>query len=178
VTALVAYPVWKTTPGYRTFVVGGGAVRFECPESWIVAPTFRYVCVFDREPPDDRVLLALSWRRVSLGASCMSLTRVLEDLVCAGTRKIVARGRVIRISRPPLEMAWVELRFVEPSAGREGSTRLCLARSGCTQALAAFDFRPEDGRALFGPWNNFLETMAVGETIADAASGRRRERWG
>ena len=37
---------------------------------------------------------------------------------------------------------------------------------------------PEDSKAVFGVWNTFLRTLAVGETIADAMRGLRREKWG
>jgi hypothetical protein len=178
VTPLHSSAAWNTTPGYRTLAIDGGAVRFECPANWVIAPTSRYVCVADERPPHDRRLLAISWRRIPIEATILSIPQLVADLSDAGVRSGARRGPVQRLFRPPLELAWTELRFVDPARGQEARTRLCLARSGCTQALALFDFWPEDSKAVFGLWNTFVRTLAVGETIADAMLGLRREKWG
>ena len=178
VTSLDSIPAWKAAPGYRTLAVDGGALRFECPARWMVAPTSRYVCVADRCPPEERCLMALSWRRVTAEATILSIPDLIADLSTANIRPNARRGPITRALRPPLELAWTEIRFTDPVKRREACTRLCLARSGCTQALTVFNFWPEDSMALFGVWNNFLKTLVVGETIADPVSGRRRERWG
>jgi hypothetical protein len=178
VTTLDSFSAWKTTPGYQTLAIDGGAMRFECPANWTVAPTARYVCVADRRPPEDRCLLALSWRRIPTEATILSIPQLVHDLSAASIQPGIRRGPVIRMFRPPLELAWTELRFTDPAKKFEAGKRLCLARSGCTQGIAVFDFRLEDSVALFSVWNTFLRTLALGETIADACSGRRRERWG
>lgn len=137
-----------------------------------------YVCVADQRPPEHRCLLALSWRLIPTEAIILSIPELLADLADANIRSGARRGPVTRVFRPPLELAWTELHYVDPIACREAHTRLCLARSGCTQALAVFDFWPEDSAALFEVWNTFLKTVTVGENIADVSSGRRREQWG
>jgi hypothetical protein len=178
VMPLDSMTAWKAAPGYRTLAIDGGAVRFECPVHWVVAPMSHYVCVADRQPPDERCLLALSWRRIPLEATILSIPHLVSALRDANPDPGIQRAPVMRVFRPPLELAWTELMLVDPNKGVEIGKRLCLARSGCTQALIVLDFRPEEGLALFEFWRNLLATLAVGETIADPGSGRRRECWG
>jgi hypothetical protein len=94
----------------------------------------------------------------------------------AELRPIVSRGDVIRIFRPPLEAAWIQLRVID--AGRERCTRLCLARGGCTQALILSEFQPADELAFFNVWETMMKTLAVGDYIADPATGHRYEKRG
>lgn len=122
-------------------------------------------------------MLALSWRRIPHEARALSLPHLIAELADAGRRPGAERGTVMRVFRPPLELAWTELRFPNRLGKQTAGVRLCLARSGCTQALAVFDFQIEDSLALFDVWETFLRTVAVGETI-DARRGRRREQWG
>ena len=108
----------------------------------------------------------------------MPLSSLLEQGALTETRTVVRNGGLNRIMRPPLELVWMQLRVVEGEDGREGITRMCLARGGCTQAVILCEFSPENEERLFPLWQTLLATLAVGDYIADAATGARLERRG
>src|SRR5213075_734687 len=102
----------------------------------------------------------------------------LEEWVKGEDRQVLQRGEAIGFHRWPLEAAWLQLRVVDPAFCREKSTRVCVARADRTQALIVLDFHPEDDQFLDGIWNTLMDTLAVGDYIADPTTGRRRMRRG
>jgi hypothetical protein len=88
------------------------------------------------------------------------------------------RGETVRLFRPPLEAAWTETRFIEPIYGGEVSTRMCVARADCTQAIFLLDFRPGIESIVDAVWKILLDTLVIGEYIDDFRSGRKHARRG
>jgi hypothetical protein len=168
----------KAAPGFRVLAVDGGAIRFECPIDWILAPPVKYVCLIDRHPPEDRCALTVAWRQIPAGGPVLCLAGLLDAIVATESRALTHRGKVIRLFRPPLEVVWIQLRFVDPRRNREAYTRICLARACRAQALAVFDFWPEDEMKVYPVWETFLSSLALGEYIDDPATGLKREQWG
>ncbi len=164
---------WKAAPGCHIILIDGGAVRFDYPSNWIVRPTPKYIFLFDRYPPDDHCLLAVSWRRVPIRGLALSTAGLLEKLAPMETRPADHRGDIIRLFRPPLEAAWTETRFIEPLYGNEVSTRISVARADRTQAVLLMDYRPGSEFAADKTWKILMDTLVVGEYIEDAATGRK-----
>jgi hypothetical protein len=171
---------WKAKPGCRILVIDGGAVRFDFPRDWIASADSKYIRIVDREPPDDRCGLMVSSRRISDATSAIPIDHVLGEATRIETeeRPIVHRGPVFSIIRPPLEGAWIQMRFRDRVQNREACTRICLACGGRTLATIVFDFWPEDECRVHFAWATLLETLAVGDYIDDPLTGRRREQRG
>jgi len=176
VMTLDANHVWKASPGCRILIVDSGAVRFDFPSDWIIHSGTKQTVLFDRCPPDQQSFFGLRWRRISLQEAAVSLGCLVAHSSVAEVRPIVERGPLIRIFRPPLEVAWIQLKVLE--GGREVCTRLCVARGGCTQAIIVAEFGSVDELRFFSVWETLMRTLAVGDYIADPLTGRRYEQRG
>jgi hypothetical protein len=173
-------PRWRAKPGCRILIMGGGALRFDFPEHWLVCADSRYVRIIDREPPADRCGLMASWRHLSLAMAAMPMEHLLDQVTMedSGTRSIVLRSGIHTIYRHPLEGAWRQMYFIDELQRREACTRVCFARGGRTLATIVFDFWPEDEIHLHSAWTTMMETLAVGDYIDDPITGCRREQRG
>ena len=140
--------------------------------------TPKYVFVIDGYPPNDRCLLAVSWRRVPIRALGISTAALLDRLAPLETRPAGHRGETLHVFRPPLEAAWTETRFVEPIYGAEVSTRMCVARADCTQAVFLLDYRPGTEMTVEATWKTLLDTLVIGEYIEDLRTGRKHAKRG
>jgi hypothetical protein len=173
---LNANHVWKATPGCRILIIDSGAVRFDFPVDWIVHSGEKQTLLLDRCPPDESSYIGLRWRRISAKETALPVGFLVEHSSVAELRPIVQRGDVIRISRPPLEAAWIQLKVIDGK--REMCSRLCVARGGCTQAIIVAEFAAADELVFFPVWETLLRTLAVGDYIADPSTGRKYEQRG
>ena len=173
-------PQWKARPGYRILVMDRGAVRFDFPKDWLAATQSRYVQIIDREPPDDRCGLMVSCGKIPRRMTDPPMHELLRQVTLTSSRErpITHRGGIIRVFRPPLEAAWIQMRFIDRTRGREACTRVCLARGGRTLATIVFDFWPEHETLFHEAWTTLMDTLAVGDYLEDPATGRRREKRG
>lgn len=169
---------WKARPGCRILVKDGGAVRFDFPRDWIACADSQCVRIIDREPPFDTCGLIVATRLMSHRMAAFSIGDLLKEITAPEVRRTLHRGPIIRILRPPLEAAWIEIHYHDPILGREAVTRVCLARGGCTLATLVFDFSPEHELDLHAAWTTLLETLTVGDYIEDPVTGRKREQRG
>jgi hypothetical protein len=171
---------WQAKPGCRILVMGGGAVRFDFPQNWIASVDSKYVRLIDREPPDDNCGLMVSWRYIPAAMAAVRMHYLIREITLepSDARPIVRRSPIFSVFRPPLEAAWRQMHFWDGGRRREGCTRVCLARGGCTWATIVFDFWPEDEIRLYPMWATILETLAVGDYIDDPLTGRKREKRG
>ena len=176
VMALDSNHLWKASPGCRILVVDGGAVRFDYPANWLVHSRQNQVLLLDRLPPDQPIYIGIRWRKLSRQESALPLGYLVANSASAEQRPILQRGPVIQVFRPPLEAAGVQHRVNDGE--KHKCTRMCVARGGCTQAIVLAEFPGEDELGFFPIWETFLRTLAVGDYIADPASGRLREQRG
>ena len=72
----------------------------------------------------------------------------------------------------------MQLRIADAASGAEKSTRVCVARADRTQAVIVFDFHSEDEASLSSVWQTLLDTLVIGDYIADPTTGRRRMKRG
>jgi hypothetical protein len=171
---------WRAKPGCQILVMGGGAVRFDFPKDWIASVDSKYVRLVDREPPDDSCGLMLSWRHISATMAAVPMNYLAREITLeqSQARPIVRRSPIISVFRPPLEAAWRQMHYIDDRGRREGCTRVCLARGGCTWTTIVFDFWPEDEIRLHSAWTTILDTLAVGDYIDDPLTGQKREKRG
>jgi hypothetical protein len=170
--------VWKAAPGCRILVVDSGGVRCDIPYEWIVYSPRQHVFVLDRFPPDNRCMMAISCKRVPPEVMAIPLRLILDEWVKGEEREVVQCGEDVRFYRWPMEVSWLELRVATEAFGRERSTRVCVARADQTQALIVFDFDTADEDRVNRVWETLMQTVRVGDYIADPTIGRRRMRRG
>lgn len=152
-------------PGYNVFIADRGAVGFCYPKDWIVRPGKSSIEFRDREPPDDDCLLQVSVHRlppIKGGRGQLPLERLVREIRGRDRRGSTPVGEVVVEKRPELELAWSEVRFIDPKEKRPARSRCCLARANLVQPLITMDFWERD-LAKFGPvWDEVLATLRVG----------------
>lgn len=164
---------WKSQPGCKIFVLGRGAVRFDYPEEWVVVPASDSIEIYDRQPPDDDCRLAVSYMPIpAIDWSGLPLSFLVEQSNERDPRPIFHRGEIIERRRGDLELAWRELRFVDPNEQREACSLFCLGRKGRVQAILTFDFWATDAERCLPVWSTVLKTLELDEPIADPTRGR------
>ena len=165
---------WKARPGYRIFVADAGAVRFDFPEDWVVVPGKDSIGLHDRRPPNDDCVLKVSVMRlppIQGGWEQVPLERFVREVVQHDSRGATGGDEIITVRRDGLELAWAEVRFIDPNEKRAALSRCCLARARNVQPLITMDFWETD-REKFGPvWDEVLRSLQVGVAYGDPRRG-------
>jgi hypothetical protein len=171
--------VWKARPGCRILIVDNGGLRCDIPSEWIVYSPRTHVFAIDRFPPDNRCLMAISCRRVSSEVMALPLGVILEEWVIAEDRRVVEQSHPLTFYRWPLQAAWLQLRVTVSQPPQDDKiTRICVARADRTQALIILDFHAADEPGVDSAWQTLMDTLVIGDYIADPVTGRRRMRRG
>jgi|KBSSwiStaDraftv2_1062776.scaffolds.fasta_scaffold10664_6 hypothetical protein len=166
--------VWKATPGCRILIVDNGGLRCDIPYDWIVYSPRTHVFAVDRFPPDNRCLMAISCRRVSSQVMAIPLRQILEEWVTGEDRYVADRKEPVYFVRWPLQAAWIQLELTGGEPARDRITRICVARADRTQALIILDFLSVDEPFVEKAWETLMDTLVIGDYIADPLTGRRR----
>jgi len=169
---------WKARPGYNIFVADRGAVKLEFPEDWVVIPGDDSIRFHDRQPPDDDCTMQLSVFHLppQVDWSGLSLSMLVGELIRKDSRGVLERGEVVEVKRPGVDLAWAEVRFLDPTEGRVAYSRTCLARSGTIQPLITFDFWADDAPRCIPVWEAVLDSLQLGLVIDDPTRGDARPR--
>ncbi len=163
---------WKAPPGYQVFVADRGAVRFNFPRAWVVEPEADCIALYDQKPPKDDCRLAVSYLRLPpVDWSGLPLAELIAELVKDDHRPVLARGKIMAVPREGLELAWTEVRFMDPQEKREAFSRLALARGSKLQALITFDYWAEDARRLTPVWDEVMRSVELGRYVTDPTAG-------
>ncbi|RPH57328.1 hypothetical protein EHM82_01535 [bacterium] len=161
-------------PGWRTLVADRGAVRFDYPRRWIVRGDAEGVKLYDRKPPRDGCVLAVSYRRIPpIDWTGLPLSRLVIEATRGDGRKMEAWGEVVEIRRIDLEIAWREGRYIDSNENRPALTRLCLGRRRRVQSLLTMDFREEHAKRFSRVWNIVLDSLQLDEPIEESLRGAR-----
>jgi hypothetical protein len=165
---------WRAKPGHKIFVADRGAVRFDIPGSWVVRPGDDSIRITDRNPPADDCLLQLSvmYLRTDVNWSELPLPVLLENVVNNREERYLRKGDVVEEIRSDLELAWLELRVVDPGENREACSRICCARSTLIpdvviQPLMTMDFWPEHADRFSPVWDEVLRSLTLGDWVTD-----------
>ncbi len=163
---------WRARPGCKIFVADRGAVRFDYPQNWFVLRDEGCITLCDKEPPDDISRLSVSYQRLPpIDWSGLPIVALLEAAVPEDRRTTETSGPISDVTRGDLELAWREARFLDPSERREARSRMCIARRSSLQCLITFDFWATDLEQCQTVWDTVLETLELGEFIADPRRG-------
>ena len=153
-------------------MIDRGAVRFDYPQDWVVSPDDDSVKLYDKEPPDDDSVLAVSYVRLPpIDWSGLPVATLVETGLRGDERAIDTRGPMREARRGDLELAWREVCFLDSATKREARSRMCIARRSTLQCLITFDFWPADVERCEAAWETVLETLELGEFIGDATRG-------
>lgn len=168
---------WMARPGHKILVLDAGAVVLEYPADWVVEPGSRQIDIRDRATVEESsCVLAVSCLRLPpRDWSDLPLSRLLREAARGDDRERIATGSVVETVRDGLELAWTELRVVDPGERRESRCRLGLARGSDIQCLITFDFWPEDAGRLIPVWDGVLSSTRLGVAVEDPTRGRRIE---
>jgi len=172
---------WEGTPGCKVFVADRGAVRFDYPEDWVVVPDEKGSIKFhDREPPDDDCTLQMTvfYLNPQLDLSRLPpVSEMLKLVLDEDTRFVLDRKEIVSFRRGRTEVAWSELRFMDPNEARPAFSRICLCRCRTIQPIITFDYWESDAPRMRKAWDTIMATMRLGETITDPTRGPdRRDR--
>lgn len=159
---------WTCKPGYKIFVADRGAVRFAFPADWVVIPGPDSIKFHDHRPPDDDCVLQVSVMRlppIEGGWGQLPLETLVAQIPERDKRGVTAVGDVVTATRPGVEIAWLQVHFIDPGEKRPALSRACLARANNVQPLITMDFWESD-LPKFGPvWDEVIATLAVGESL-------------
>lgn len=174
--ALDAEHRWSARPGHRILVLDRGAVRLEYPDTWVVRPAEDCIRVYDKAPPDDDCVLAVSYLRLSLGVdwSRLPVSRLLAPALESDPRPFHRQDPVLEESRIDTELAWRQCAFRDASQQeREALARICIARCPPVQALLTFDFWLSDLPRCDQVWTDVLGSLRLVEWVEDPRAGPR-----
>ena len=163
---------WKAKPGHKIFVGDRGAIRFDYPEDWVVIPDDDSIKFYDRHPPDDDCCLAISYMRLPpVDLSGLPVSAMLKVAMEGDSRPIYSRSDIHEVRREDLELAWVELAFVDPLQQRDCRSRMCLGRGSDIQPLITMEFWEDDRERCAPVWDDVLDSLQLGVYIEDPTRG-------
>ena len=164
---------WKARPGCKIFVADAGAVRFDIPQAWTVVPEPDSVKIYDKQPPHDDCVLAVSYVRLPpIDWSELSLTKLLTDVTKQTERDYTKIAPVVEQNRSDLEISWREMHFIDDAEQRDAISRICIGRRKLIQCLITFDFWVTDAGRCIPVWETVLETLVLSSFVSDPTTGR------
>jgi len=163
---------WQSQPGYKIFVAGRGAVRFDVPADWIFEPAEKSFKFFDGKPPDDNCCLEVSFNPLPAHDwSDFPLTGTLRKIVQKETRNLIETGEIITIKRQTARIVWTEIKFIDSQENRPAYSRTCIGLGSNVQCLITFDYWVDDAERLTPVWDEVLRTLTLGLYISDPRTG-------
>jgi desulfoferrodoxin (superoxide reductase-like protein) len=166
---------WEARPGTKSVVMDRGAVRFEIPQAWVVAPGEGSLKFMDKAPPDDDCMLEASYMRLPpVDLSGLPVVEMLDSCAQDPSLAVISRGQIEHTWSPNQEIAWIEQRFLDPNEKREAISRTGLARGRGVQALFTFAYWPEDAPACEAVWSEVFRSLQLGMIYTDPTNPKGR----
>jgi hypothetical protein len=167
---------WRCKPGYKIFVLGQGALRFDVPRDWIVQPDERSVKLYDRQPPDDNCRLEVSLMRHSqIDWTGLPLDQLILGVIAdkPGETPGETTPEIRRQSRPGVELVWVEKAFIDPQLGNPARSRIAVVRGTNAHGVITLDFWEADAGRVVPVWDEVMRSMDLGLQVPDPTLGER-----
>ena len=167
---------WRCKPGYKIFVLGEGALRFDVPRDWVVQPNERSVRLYDRQPPDDDCRLEVSLLRHSqTDWTGLPLEQLILGVVAEKPGDTVpdTLPEIRRQNRPGVELVWIEKAFIDPELGNPARSRIAIVRGINAHAVVTLDFWEADAGRIIPVWEEVMNSMNLGLQVQDPTVGER-----
>jgi hypothetical protein len=164
---------WKARPGYLICVIDRGAIRFDYPEGWHLSDDSDSLSIRDRPEPDDNCVLAVSQMHLPRSlADRVALKQLVQASIRDDNREILERKEVIEVPRGDgVELAYAELRHVDPTVQRQAVSRVAVARGSGVYCLLTFDFWADDMVKYDPVWEEALRSLTLGLYVKDPTAG-------
>lgn len=163
---------WQSKPGYKVFVAGRGAVRFDVPGDWVFEPDEKSFKFTDRKPPNDDCRLEVSFSHLPEGDwDLFPLKATLKKIVADDKRNAIAKSDVITLKRQTARIVWAEIKFIDSEENREAFSRICIGLGSKVHCLITFDYWADQADRLTPVWDTVLETLTLGLYIRDPRTG-------
>ena len=161
---------WKSKPGYSICVIDRGLVRFDYPSSWIVEPEDGAVHLHDRPPSVESCDLGVSVFR--LPPEAVQELNIDEMLLgsLGNDRKPYQQSEIHRVTRPDLEVSWLEQRYTDDEYKRDARFRVALVR-GPVLLLISMNYWANRAAGLERVWEEVFRTLVFGTRIEDPTAG-------
>jgi hypothetical protein len=166
---------WKSDEGYKIFVAGRGAVRFDIPGDWHMEPkesSFRFC---NKKPPDDDCAVEVSFNLLNpqVNWKDLPLTPIVRQLAQKDERDVIEVGTVVQVKRQTAKVVWVELKFMDHQDGvdREAFSRICVGIGSGVQCLITCEFWVDEAEKFVPVWDHVLDTLVLGLFIRDPRTG-------
>lgn len=163
---------WKSKPGYRIFVAGRGALRFDVPQDWFFEPDTKSFRFLDKKPPNDDCRLEASYNLLPPGDwQDFPLVPLLKKVVQDDERDVMELGEIIRLKCQTARIVWTELKFIDSQENRSAYSRICIGLGSGVQCLITFDYWVDDAERLTPVWDTVMESLTLGLYIRDPRTG-------
>lgn len=163
---------WKSKPGYRIFVAGRGALRFDVPQDWFFEPDTKSFRFLDNKPPNDDCRLEASYNLLPPGDwQDFPLVPLLKKVVQDDERDVMDLGEIIRLKCQTARIVWTELKFIDSQENRSAYSRICIGLGSGVQCLITFDYWVDDAERLTPVWDTVMESLTLGLYIRDPRTG-------
>ncbi len=162
---------WTAAPGNKIFVADAGAMQFEIPRKWTISPgesgSIRFFDKKNEADADMRLEVSLIYAP-NIDWSGLPLSQLIEDAALShDSRDMTGRSPFHEVRRATLEMAWLEVDFVDPAENRPAHSRICMARGPGAYALITLDFWTEDAARAYKVWDSALNSLKLDSTSRD-----------
>ncbi len=164
---------WQSKEGYKVFVAGRGAVRFDVPQAWKFEPKEKSFRFTDGDPPDDNCCLEVSYNLLPRDANLRDfpLKGIVKKLLQEDTREAIEISEVFKLNRQTAQIFWGQIKFIDPEEKREAYSRICVGLGSGVQSLITFEYWVEDAAQFEPIWQNVLDSLVLGLYIRDPRTG-------
>jgi hypothetical protein len=164
---------WKSRPGYAIIAIDRGAIRFDYPDGWDVSADSGQVNVRDHPEPDDNCVLAVSQMHLPRAlADQVPIRELVFGSIQNDDRDILERKEIVVAAREDgVELAYSEIRHMDPKEKRPAVSRLAVARGEGVYCLITFDLWAEDVPKYDPVWEEALRSLTLGLYIKDPTVG-------
>lgn len=164
---------WGSREGYKVFVAGRGAVRFDVPRDWAFEPKEKSFRFLDREPPDENCGLEVSYNLLPREASFRDfpLAGILKKILQEDSREVIERSEVYKLKQQTARIVWGQLKVIDEEEKREAYSRICVGIGSGVQCLITFDYWADDAEQFEPVWDVVLDSLVLGLYIRDPRTG-------
>ncbi len=163
---------WNSKPGYKIFVAGRGAVRFDVPQDWHFEPDEKSFRFHDAVPPNDDCRLEVSYNHLPKNDwNFFPLAHTVKKVATADRRDVIEQGEVITLKRQTARIAWIQIKFLDSQENREAYSRICVGLGSNIQCLITFDYWVDQAEKLTPVWDEVMSSLVLGLYIRDPKTG-------